>query len=106
MKNTVFVYNIHRNNLFVVVMDPYLKGSPANMRMGLGEDMKDESGENIIGTREGIIKVRTMRRKGSSAERWEQGELDKFTGTPWEPVPGHLPSFGYSRDAHTWYTCA
>ena len=55
---------------------------------GIWLGIKDESGEVIIGTKEGAIKVRTIRRKGTKAERWNKEEFNAMKGTPWEPVPG------------------
>ena len=48
----------------------------------------DESGDHIIGTEKGTIKVRTVRRKGSEEDRWNSEEFTKLQGTPWEPIPG------------------
>ena len=50
--------------------------------------MRDESGEYIIGTNRGVLKVRSVRRKGSHEDRWDVKQLDEMKGTPWEPVPG------------------
>ena len=50
--------------------------------------MREESNEAIIGTEEGVIKVRTVRRKGTHAERWDMDQLNRIRGTPWEPQPG------------------
>ena len=48
----------------------------------------DESSEIIIGTNEGCIKVRTVRRKGTDTERWNVVQIQEMKGTPWEPTPG------------------
>ena len=48
----------------------------------------DESGETIIGTKDGCIKVRSVKRKPVE-DRWNYAELEQMQGTPWEPVPGH-----------------
>ena len=50
--------------------------------------VRDESGEVIIGTKEGVIKVRSIKRKASIEARWNKELIDSFKGTPWEPVPG------------------
>ena len=42
--------------------------------------VRDESGEYIIGTKEGAIKVRTIRRKGSEEERWNWDEFKDIKG--------------------------
>ena len=44
--------------------------------------MREESNEIFIGTEEGVIKVRTIRRKGSKTERWDGSQIDKMRGTP------------------------
>ena len=35
-----------------------------------------------------MIKVRTIRRKGSDTERWDITALNDMKGTPWEPQLG------------------
>ena len=42
----------------------------------------------MIGTSEGIIKIRTVRRKSSKEERWNITQLENMVGSPWEPTPG------------------
>ena len=51
--------------------------------------MRDESGESIIGTSRGCIKVRDIRRFGLASDRWNFESFNKFKGVPWEPTPGH-----------------
>ena len=55
---------------------------------GVWLGIRDETNEVMIGTQEGIIKVRTIRRKASNEERWNITQLENMKGTPWEPVPG------------------
>ena len=55
---------------------------------GIWLGIRDESGEVIIGTDEGVIKCRTVRRKGTKEERWASGQVENMKGTPWEPEPG------------------
>ena len=50
--------------------------------------IRDESGETLIGTQNGVIKVNAIRRKGSNEERWNADEILGIKGVPWEPVPG------------------
>ena len=50
--------------------------------------IKEESGEVIIGTEEGVIKTRSFKRRGSDEERWSYEGLEKMKGSPWEPIPG------------------
>ena len=47
----------------------------------------EESLEIYVGTKEGIIKVRTFARRGE-ADRWRKKEIEEMVGVPWEPVPG------------------
>ena len=47
----------------------------------------EESLELYVGTKEGIIKVRTFARRGE-ADRWRKKEIEEMVGVPWEPVPG------------------
>ncbi len=55
---------------------------------GIWLGVRDESGEVIIGTDEGVIKCRTVKRKGTKEERWTSGQVEDMKGTPWEPEPG------------------
>ena len=59
--------------------------------------VREESGEIIVGTNEGVIKVRTVRRKGSEEERWNIVQLNDMKGSPWEPQPGVDSSDIYIR---------
>ena len=43
---------------------------------GIWLGVKDESGEYIIGTNRGVLKVRSARRKGSHEDRWDVKQLD------------------------------
>ena len=49
---------------------------------------RDRSGEVLVGTSEGIIKVRTVRRNGNEGAKWNEEAMSAMKGTPWEPVPG------------------
>ena len=55
---------------------------------GVWLGFRDESGEVFIGTPNGVIKVRTVRRKGSHEARWSDEVFGSVRGTPWEPEPG------------------
>ena len=50
--------------------------------------IRDESGEIIIGTSDGVIKVRSVRRKPTHEERWNEVQINEMKGTPHEPTPG------------------
>lgn len=52
---------------------------------GIWLGIRDESGEHLIGTKEGIRRARTIRRRGSDEERWNIREVDEMKGIPWEP---------------------
>ena len=49
---------------------------------------RDESGEAIIGTKNGIVKSGQVRRKHDMKERWSKEKLDEMRGTRWQPNPG------------------
>ena len=53
---------------------------------GIWLGIREESGEAIVGTPDGVLKARSIRRVGSVEERWRSGEGMK--GVPWEPIPG------------------
>ena len=42
---------------------------------GIWLGIREEAGEVIVGTDKGVIKVRTIRRKGSDSERWDLTQL-------------------------------
>jgi hypothetical protein len=50
--------------------------------------VREESGEIIVGTKEGSIKARAFRKKGSEGERWSRDNVKSVGGIPWEPIPG------------------
>ena len=54
---------------------------------GIWIGIKEESGEVLIGTTEGVIKVRTVRRK-PEVNKWNVEMFKGMKGLPWEPVPG------------------
>ena len=54
---------------------------------------RDESGEIFVGTDKGVIKARTVRRKGSVEQRWNGEILGQMVGTPWEPEPGRVVDY-------------
>ena len=47
----------------------------------------DRSGENLIGTDNGVVKCRTMKRKAGNAQKWDIGAVNEMQGVPWEPEP-------------------
>ena len=55
---------------------------------GIWLGIHDNSGETYVGTQSGVTKVRTFRRKGIEADRWNAEKLRGTKGSPWEPVPG------------------
>ena len=50
---------------------------------GVWLGVRDKSGEMYIGTDTGVIKVRSVRRKGTAQARWDIELWDKVKGTPW-----------------------
>ncbi len=50
--------------------------------------IRDESGESIIGTPEGIVKCQDFRRRSTDQERWNEEQVKAVKGAPWKPVPG------------------
>ena len=51
--------------------------------------VREETGELIVGTPEGVIKARDFHKHGSDEERWNVEKFDKFRGVPWATVPGY-----------------
>ena len=57
-------------------------------REGIFLGVRDESGELVVGTNEGTVKARTLRRHGREEDRWKTEYWDKICGVPWECIPG------------------
>merc|ERR1712240_226221 len=57
---------------------------------GVWLGIRDESGEIMIGTPEGVVKARDFKRLACSEERWNPDAIGSMKGTPWEPIPGKL----------------
>ena len=47
---------------------------------GIWLGIREESGETFVGTKEGVIKVRTVRRKSSEQDRWNAEEYKEMKG--------------------------
>ena len=50
--------------------------------------IREESGEIIVGTPDGIIKARDFKRHASNEERWNIEKFNAFKGVPWSTIPG------------------
>ena len=50
--------------------------------------MLDRTDEHLIGTPEGVIQVHTISRTCTTEQQWDNYEMLKVKGVPWEPVPG------------------
>ena len=58
--------------------------------------IRDRSAETIVGTPEGCIKVRSVR-KMPEGQKWGGERWTGMKGTPWSPVPGRPGSEIKSR---------
>ena len=56
----------------------------ARWKDGIFLGLRLESGEKLVGTHEGVFKVRSIRRKVES-ERWDAKQHDMLTCLPWKP---------------------
>ena len=59
----------------------------ARWRDGVFLGLRLESGEKLVGTPDGVFKVRSLRRK-IEAERWDARQHDALTCLPWKPYAG------------------
>ena len=50
--------------------------------------IREETGELIVGTPDGIIKARDFKRHSSIEERWNIEQFNAFRGVPWATIPG------------------
>ena len=55
---------------------------------GVWLGIADRTNEVIIGTSEGVIKVRDIKRHSIEKDRWDLAKFNAFQGLPWEPIPG------------------
>ena len=60
----------------------------ARWEEGIWLGIQEVSGEHIIGTEEGCLKTKDIRRKPQE-DWWKIENMRKMKGTPWEPIPGH-----------------
>ena len=51
--------------------------------------IREESGEIIVGNKDGVIKARDFKRYPTDAERWNIEKFNSFRGVPWSTVPGY-----------------
>ena len=71
----------------------YLKAGKPASRLGdrwfegLFLGVQDRSDEVLIGTRDGVVKARAVRRL-DDVQRRDADLVKSMRGTPWEPVPG------------------
>ncbi len=69
---------------------------------GVWLGMTDRSGETYIGTPEGVLKVRSVRKKAGEDQRWNWEEFRQIRGVPWEPVPGQGEKEVRASVKYTW----
>ena len=62
--------------------------SDARWEEGIWLGIREESGEHIVGNKNGVVKVRSVRVRGSHEDKWNWVEFQELQGTPWEPTPG------------------
>ena len=55
---------------------------------GIFLGLKEETGELIIGAKEGVERARTFRRYAEEKDRWMKTDIEEMKGVPWELIPG------------------
>ena len=91
MDREIYMQGIASFGDCVCHLKPNAKGKDkldARWESGVWLGLRDESGESVIGTMEGIVKVRTVRRKPQSEKKWNKEMFVGIKGTPWNTVPG------------------
>ena len=58
---------------------------------------RDRTGEKLVGTPDGVVKVRLIRRKATVEVIWKREPMEVMKGVPWEPVPGRAGVEIHSR---------
>ena len=56
-------------------------------RMGIWLGFIDHTNEHIIGTQQGVLKCRAIRRYDETGQ-FDIVDIETMQGSPWEPVPG------------------
>ena len=46
--------------------------------------IREESGEAMIGTKDGMMRARTIRRNATHVQIWSRIKLDEVKSTPWD----------------------
>ena len=75
----------------ILYMTPGITGKDkldARWEKGIWLGIRDRSGEVIVGTPDGCVKVRSIRRR-PEGERWNREEWHGMRGVSWEVIPGH-----------------
>ncbi len=73
----------------IFYLKPKSKGKDkADCRCGYGIwlGIREESGEHIVGTKYGMLKVRAVRARRSRDKIWNWEEFCEMKGLPWEPI--------------------
>lgn len=52
------------------------------------DGVREESGKTLIGTKEGVMEVRTSRRRDGDRLKWDSELLEGMNGLPFKPDPG------------------
>ena len=74
-------------------LEPGTKGQDkfnCRWERGVWLGIRDESGEIIIGTPDGVVKARDFKRLAHAEERSSASAICGMKGTPWEPIPGKV----------------
>ena len=58
-------------------------GTAGRWSEGVWLGIREESGEALIGTSEGVFKARSIRRKATGKEKWKMEMLTGMRGVPW-----------------------
>ena len=62
--------------------------SESRWNEGIFIGVKEETGELMIGTAEGVERARTIRRFAEESDRWKKEDIEGMKGVPWELIPG------------------
>ena len=55
---------------------------------GVWLGMRHDTGEVMVGTDKGVIKVKAVKREGAEERRWNKVPFNSLRGLTWEPILG------------------
>ena len=80
------------------------------LRDGVWLGVNARSGEHFIGTADGVVKCRDIKRISEERDRWNKERVLAAQGAPWQTIPGRkgvqiLPRLPIEAESENVYAC-